>query len=106
MKKTASTTRKPQPSPETPRKRLGPLKERKLPGRRIVEVPDLKGRRLEKVVIYTSGEHHSIVIEFQDHTALDLEIDPGFTLRAAHEDRHPDHDLKILRRWPAIFSER
>ena len=66
----------------------------------------MKGRRLEKVTIYTSGEHHSIVIQFQDNTALDLEIEPGFTLRAAQEDRHPDRDLKILRRWPAIFSER
>jgi len=103
MKKAAS--RKPQSSPEKPRKLLGPLKERKFPGRRIVEVPDLKGRRLEKVVIYTSGEHHSIVIEFQDQTAVIVEIVPGFTLRAVQKDRQLD-GLKILRRWPAIFSER
>jgi len=106
MKKAASAARKPpQPSAATPRKRPVSLKERKFPGRRIVEFPNMKGRKLEKVEIYTSGGHHSIVIGFADKTALDLAIEPGFTLRAVQRDRQPG-GLKIIRRWPAIFSER
>ncbi len=105
---TRKSSKRPEPSrkeAEPNRPRATTLKERKFSGRRIVEFPNMKGRKLEKVEIYTSGERYSIVIAFQDRTFLNLAIEPGFTLHAVQEDRQPG-DMKVLRRWPAIYSER
>lgn len=102
MKKVTLKSSKSRPA-RNPRRR-SVLKERKSPGCKVVEFPDMKGRKLEKVEIYTFGVRHSIVIEFQDKTALDLAIEPGFTLRAVQEDRQPGNP-KIIRRWAPVYSE-
>src|SRR2546421_12120479 len=55
------------------------LVERKLPHRKFVEFTEMQGRTVEKIELFTSGEYHSVSINFQDKTALHLRIDPCFT---------------------------
>ena len=93
--KTATARRSTAKSP-TPRKR-------RYAGQHL-EFPRMKGRKVEKIEIFSDTDHHSIVIEFQDKTALDLEIEPSFTLKAVQEDFRSS-EVKVLRRWPAMHSQ-
>src|SRR5215813_14629367 len=58
------------------------LNEKNLPGRRFVEFPLARGKTTEKVELFTTGEYHSITIDFQDHTSLNLTIEPTYILNA------------------------
>ena len=80
-----------------------PLIERILPHRRFVEFTEMKGRTVEKIEFYTTGDFHSISIDFQDKTALHLRIDPGFTLNADFADTKSGN-LNLIREWPPIPS--
>jgi hypothetical protein len=80
------------------------LIERKLPHRKFVEFPGMKGRTVEKIELFTMREHHSITIRFQDKTALALAIEPGFKLKADHDDWKSGNARK-LKSWPVIPSE-
>ena len=80
-----------------------PLIERTLPHRKFVEFTEMKGRTVEKIEFYTTGDFHSLSIDFQDKTALHLRIDPGFTLNADFADTKSG-DVNLIREWPPIPS--
>jgi hypothetical protein len=80
------------------------LIERKLPGRRFVEFPRMKGRMVEKIELFTTPEYHSITVRFQDKTALALVIEPGFLLKADFDD-WKSGDARKVKSWPVIASE-
>ena len=44
------------------------LIERKLPLRRIIEFPGMKGPILDKVKLSTTSDYHSLTLDFQDKT--------------------------------------
>src|SRR5690348_10663397 len=67
----ATRTKKPTPA-------SFPLIERSLPHRKFVEFTEMKGRTVEKIELFTTGEYHSLSIDFQDKTVLNLRIDPCF----------------------------
>lgn len=46
--------------------------ERKFPHTRFIEIPQMKGRTVEKVELFTTTEYHSIIIDFQDKTVVML----------------------------------
>src|SRR5690242_5706369 len=46
------------------------LRERGLPGRRIVEFPQMKGRTVQRVRFYTSADENTVAIRFRDRTQL------------------------------------
>ena len=80
-----------------------PLIERKLPHRKFVEFTEMKGRTVEKIELFTTGEYHSISINFQDRTALHLRIDPAFVLNADFSDTRTG-DVEVIHEWPPIHS--
>ena len=80
-----------------------PLIERTLPHRKFVEFTEMKGRTVEKIEFYTTGDFHSLSIDFQDKTALHLRIDPGFTLNADFADTKSGN-VNLIREWPPIPS--
>ena len=63
----------------------------------------MKGRTVEKIEMFTTTEYHSITVAFQDKTALNLAVEPGFTLLATLESLKAGN-VRMIKRWPAIRS--
>ena len=80
------------------------LQERTLPFRRFVSFPLVKGKVAEKVELFTSTNNHSLAIEFQDHSSLHLNIEPGFTIQAELMQMEKGN-LETLAEWPPIQSK-
>ena len=80
------------------------LQERTLPFRRFVAFPLVKGKVAEKVELFTSTNNHSLTIEFQDHSSLHLDIEPGFTIQAQLMQMEKGN-LETLAEWPPIQSK-
>ena len=79
------------------------LIERKLPLRRFIEFPGMKGPILDKVKLSTTSDYHSLTLDFQDKTSLTLVIDPCFLISANFSDFKTGNQ-RILKRWPTIQS--
>jgi hypothetical protein len=72
-------------------------------GRRLVEFPQVKGKKLEAVEFSTAAENHAISLRFHDKTMLTLDIEPGFTVYADYADwKTGDH--RPIKRWPPVRS--
>jgi hypothetical protein len=80
------------------------LKERGLPGRRIVEFPQMKGRTVQRVRFYTSADENTVAIRFHDRTQLSLRFEPALILSAELLKLHR-WDTDTLKEWPLIHSE-
>ena len=114
-KQSAPRSKQPRkPNPRTKKRRstndghLAPgrlvLNEKNLPGRRFVEFPLARGKTTEKVELFTTGEYHSITIDFQDQTSLNLEIEPNFTINAEFQQLKKG-ETEVLAEWPPIRSQ-
>ena len=79
------------------------LIERKVENRRFIEFPQMKGRTIDKVELYTTPSYHSLTLHFQDKTALTLVIDLGFLMTARFVDAATGNE-RVLKRWPVIQS--
>lgn len=79
------------------------LLERKFQGRRFVEFPQVKGKTTERVQLYTATDYHSITIDFEDETSLNLRLEPGFTINAELQQKRKGN-LHTLADWPPIKS--
>jgi hypothetical protein len=79
------------------------LIERAYPGGKSVEFPGMKGRKIERIELITSGDYHAISVRFEEKITLHLVIDPGFTLKANLRD-WKDDDGKSIKGWPVIVS--
>ncbi|HWZ43927.1 MAG TPA: hypothetical protein VNW97_10635 [Candidatus Saccharimonadales bacterium] len=53
--------------------------------------------------MFTTPEHHSITVMFQDNTFLNLAVEPGFTLRASLQSVKTGN-ARVIKRWPSIPS--
>ena len=81
----------------------GPI-QRRADHRRFIDFPQMKGRILEKVELYTTAEHHhSLTLYFEDNTSLTLVIEPCFLMAAALFDRSSG-EQRPLKRWRVIRS--
>src|SRR5215471_16508542 len=80
------------------------LVERKLPCRRFVEFPQVNGRTIKQIHFYTATDYHSITIDFQDQTSLNLEIEPGFTINAELQQIKKG-ETHTLAEWPRIHGQ-
>ena len=79
------------------------LIERKLPRRKFVEFPQMKGRIVERIELFLMSNIRSLTIYFQDKTFLNLLIEPLLSIASRFSDRSTG-DEKVLKRWPAIRS--
>ena len=80
------------------------LKERGLPGRRIVEFPQMKGRTLQRVRFYTSPDENTVAILFNNRTQLSLRFEPALVL-SAELLKLKRWDADTIKEWPLIHSE-
>jgi hypothetical protein len=80
------------------------LKERGLPGRRIVEFPQMKGRMVQRVRFYTSPEENTVAIRFRNRTQLSLRFEPALVL-SAELLKVGRWDADTIKEWPLIHSE-
>ena len=67
----------------------------------MVDFPRVKGRTVEKIQFFSTDGVHSITILFQDKTALNLNIVPGFRMDARLENFEGDA-VRVVKRWKAI----
>jgi hypothetical protein len=65
----------------------------------------VRGKILDFVEFYTSGDYHCLDVRFQDNTAVTFAIEPRFTVAAEHADWKTGN-LRLLQEWPAILSSR
>ena len=80
------------------------LKERGLPGRRIVEFPQMKGRTVQQVRFYTSADENTVAIRFRNRTQLSLRFEPALVL-SAELLKVGRWDADTIKEWPLIHSE-
>jgi hypothetical protein len=74
--------------------------------RRFVRFGEVRGKVVAHVELFTSKQDsHSLTIRFQDRTALNLDISPGFTINAEYYKSEGLGDPRVLKRWPEIRSE-
>jgi len=78
---------------------------RQFPGRRLVRLGEVRGKKLAWVEIYTAGpDGHSISLRFQDQTGLLLDVTPGFAIRPEYFSSRTG-EFRSLRKWPPIRNE-
>src|SRR5262245_14874009 len=77
--------------------------ERRFNGRRFVEFPQMKGKTVERIELFTTQEYHSIDLHFADKTYVALVIEPCFALRAAYYDATGECDT-ISDDWLPVHS--
>jgi len=77
---------------------------RRYSGRRIYRFGEIKGKLVDLVEIFTTGEYHAIDVRFQDKTAIHFVINPGFILETEYADWKTGNGRPI-KRWPLIHSE-
>jgi hypothetical protein len=65
---------------------------------------EFRGKIVDYVQIFTSGEYNSISVRFQDKTSVDFVIDPSFTVDTNYADWKTG-DMRRIKRWPLIHSE-
>jgi hypothetical protein len=80
------------------------LIERRRSGRKSVEFPRMKGRTVEKISLFTSSGYHSVRVDFQDKTSLNIAIEPDFAFKANYADLTSGNERRI-KDWPAIRSQ-
>ena len=103
--KTSKARRKPTEQSTQPRAAVlhKALNVRQIDNRRFIEFPQMKGRTIDKVELYTTPSYHSLTLHFQDKTALTLVIDLGFLMTARFVDAITGNE-RVLKRWPVIHS--
>ncbi len=77
---------------------------RRYSGRTFYRFEEVKGKPVDFVQVFTSGESHSIQVRFEDKTALHFAIDPGFALYTEYADWKTG-DWRPIKHWPLIRSE-
>jgi hypothetical protein len=77
---------------------------RRYSNRSFHQMNEFKGKVVELVQIFTSGDYNSISIRFQDKTSLDFAIDTGLTVDTDYTDWKTGN-MRRIRRWPLIRSE-
>src|SRR5882724_4742156 len=84
----------------------GQTSVRQYDGRRFVRFGEFKGKTVASLELFTSKQDsHSLTLYFQDRTALNLLISPGFTVNAEYYKSRGLADPRVLKRWPEIRSE-
>ena len=77
---------------------------RRYRGRTFYRLEEVKGKPVDFVQVFTSGDSHSIQVRFEDKTALHFAIDPGFILETEYADWKTGN-WRPIKSWPLIHSE-
>ncbi len=76
---------------------------KKVPYRRVLRFPQIKGKIIADIELSLSPEYHAIDIRFQDKTALTLSIEPCFQIAPVLANWSTGN-YGPLKRWKPIHS--
>jgi hypothetical protein len=78
----------------------------RFPGRQKtrVQFPEVKGKTLEFVELWLESDDNHIELGFTDKTALHLDLETAFRVRAGYAD-WKTHDWRGIKRWPPFHSQ-
>jgi hypothetical protein len=77
--------------------------ETKVPYRRVLRFPQIKGKIIADVELSLSPEYHAVDIRFEDKTSLTLSIEPCFQVTPVLADWKTG-DYRLLKRWKPVLS--
>lgn len=81
------------------------LKQERSHRYRALSFPEVVGKKIAKVELVTSSDHHSVVVVCEDNTAVGFEFQPCFTVQAFGEDIDAVGGAGS-KTWPKILNER
>jgi hypothetical protein len=84
--------------------RRGKTTIRRYDGRSMYRLEEIKGKLVECVEIFDSGDYHMIGVRFQDKTSISFSIEPGFTLFTDYADWKTGN-WRPIKRWPPLRSQ-
>lgn len=105
MKRTTGKIASEATDAQKPARRKYELIDRSTSGRKLLEFPEMKGRVVEKIELFSTAEFHSVNVFFADKTSLLLAIEPGFEVHAELESARAG-EPQVIKRWAPIRSER
>jgi hypothetical protein len=79
-------------------------RRKKVPYRRVLSFPQIKGKIIAGVELSISPEYRAVDIRFEDKTALTLSIEPCFLIAPVLADWKTG-DYKLLKRWKTVLSD-
>lgn len=103
MMKKKTAPRKPRRRKPAPEFMAFTQMERKLDGRKFIEFPQMKGKTLAKIEMFTTAGYHNITLDFDEQTSLGLRIDPCFALHATYSDVKRG-DQEVVEEWLPVHS--
>src|SRR5947209_7458069 len=79
----------------------GGLRRRGIADRKAISFPQMKGRMVENIELFTTADFHAITIDFQDKIQLNLILEPCVQIVSNFADRSSG-EQRILKRWPTV----
>jgi len=83
--------------------RRGKTTIRRYRNRSFHRFEEVRGKPVDFIEFYTSGDYHVIEVRFADKTAMHFAIDPGFTVEPGYSDWKTGNRRRI-KNWPLISS--
>ena len=76
---------------------------KKVPYRRILRFPQIKGKIIADVELSLSSDYRAVDIRFEDKTALTLSIEPCFRIAPVLANWKTGN-YRLLKRWKPVLS--
>jgi hypothetical protein len=71
--------------------------------RTVTEFPEAKGKIIESIQVYVAADHFSANVNFTDHTAIVLSMEPSITVFPYLGDWKTG-EREVLKEWQPIKS--
>lgn len=78
-------------------------RRKKVPYRRVLNFPQIKGKVIADVELSLSSDYRAIDIRFKDKTSLTLDLQSCFQVTPVLADWKTG-DYKLLKRWKPVLS--
>ena len=76
---------------------------KKVPSRRILNFPQIKGKIIADVELSLSSDYRAVDIRFKDKTSLTLDLQPCFQVTPVLADWKTG-DYRLLKRWRPVHG--
>ena len=83
--------------------RRGKTTIRRYRNRSFHRFEEVRGKSVDFIEFYTSGDYHVVDVRFEDKTAMHFAIEPGFTVEPGYSDWKTGN-LRRIKSWPLIRS--
>lgn len=106
MKTSGTKNQSKKQTPKQPRREqrsVDDLRRGGMNDRKFVHFPQVKGRVVENIELFTMADFHSITIDFRDKTQFNLMLEPSLLIASNMADMSTG-EQHILKRWPTVRS--